>query len=146
MSFSNAFESELLTLLFNNTDIANIGDAAGLQNSATAGSFYIALHTADPGEAGTATTNEIAYTGYARVAVARSAAGWTIAGNQVSNAAAITFGACTAGSGTATHFSVVKESSGASVIVVSGALTASLAISAGITPSFAIGALTATLD
>ena len=28
------------------------GDAGGLQNSATAGSFYISLHTADPDEAG----------------------------------------------------------------------------------------------
>jgi hypothetical protein len=36
--------------------------------------------------------------------------------------------------------------SGASEIIVSGALSASLAISAGITPSFAIGALVATCD
>ena len=49
---SNAAEQALLDLLFLNTDWANVGDAAGLQNSATAGSFYIALHTADPGEAG----------------------------------------------------------------------------------------------
>ena len=52
MSKSNAFENSLLQLLFNNVDIANIGDAGGLQNSAVAGSFYLALHTADPGEAG----------------------------------------------------------------------------------------------
>ena len=63
MSKSNTFENELLLLLFNNTDIANIGDASGLQNSATAGSLYVALHTADPGESGTATTSEAAYTG-----------------------------------------------------------------------------------
>ena len=71
MSKSNAFETSLLGLLFNNTDIANIGDAAGLQNSAAAGSLYLALHTADPGEAGDQTTNECTYGSYARVAVAR---------------------------------------------------------------------------
>ena len=52
MSKSNTFENDLLQLLFNNVDIADIGDAAGIQNSATAGSLYLALHTADPGEAG----------------------------------------------------------------------------------------------
>ena len=56
--------------MFNNTDFANIGDAGGLQNSATAGSLYVSLHTADPGEAGSQTTNEANYTSYARVAVA----------------------------------------------------------------------------
>jgi len=52
MSMTNAAEANLLNLLFLNLDWANIGDAAGLQNSATAGSFYVSLHTADPGEAG----------------------------------------------------------------------------------------------
>ena len=63
---SNASETALLNLLFNNVDWANIGDAAGLQNSATAGSFYVRLHSSDPGDAGTGDTNEISYTGYAR--------------------------------------------------------------------------------
>ncbi len=94
MSKSNAAETAILELLFNNTDFANIGDAGGLQNSATAGSFYVALHTADPGEAGNATTNEAAYTNYARVAVARTAGGWTVSGNSVTNTAQITFPQC----------------------------------------------------
>ena len=55
-------------------------------------------------------------TGYARVAVARSGAGWTVSGNAVSNAAAVTFGACTAGSNTVTYFSVGTDSSGAGTI------------------------------
>jgi hypothetical protein len=146
MSKGNTFENELLLLIFNNTDIANIGDAAGLQNSATAGSLYVALHTADPGEAGNQSTSEANYTGYARVAVARSGAGWTVSGNAVSNAAAVTFGACTAGSSTCTYFSVGKEASGATALLYSGALSASLAVTAGITPSFAIGELDITED
>lgn len=149
MSASNAFENDCLLLLFNNTNIANLGDATGVRGSTTAGSLFVALHTADPGEAGNQSTNEIAYTGYGRVAVARSSAGWTISGTaptQAANAAAVTFGACTAGSGTATHFSVGLVSTGATEILASGALTASLSISAGITPSFAIGQLAVTLD
>lgn len=144
MSKSDAFENELLLHIFNNADIANVGDAAGLQNSATAGSLYVALHTADPTESGSATTSEATYGSYARVAVARSGAGWTVTGNTVTNAAAVNFPVCTSGSSTVTFFSVVKELSGASVILYRGALTASLAVTTGITPSFAIGQLTVT--
>ncbi len=91
MTATNAFETALLDLYFNNTDHANVGDAAGLQNSATAGSFYISLHTGDPGEAGSQTTSEASYTGYARVAVARTSGGWTVSGNNASNTAIINF-------------------------------------------------------
>lgn len=146
MSATNAFETALLTLYFNNTDHANIGDAAGLQNSATAGSFYVSLHTGDPGETGSQTTSEATYTSYARVAVARSAAGWTISGANVSNAAAITFPAATGGSSTVSHFGIGSDSSGAGNLFFSGALTGSVAVTAGITPSFAIGELDVNLD
>jgi hypothetical protein len=146
MSMSNTSENNLLLLLFNNTNWANLGDATGLRSSTTAGSFHISLHTADPGEAGSQTTSEISYTGYSRVAVARSGSGFTVTGASVSNAAAVTFGACTAGSGTATHFSIGRDASGTGEIIISGALSASLAISAGITPQFAIGQMTATAD
>lgn len=146
MSMSNASETNLLLLLFNNTDWANVGDAAGLQNSATAGSFYVALHTADPGDAGNQSTSEVSYTGYARVSVARSAGGFTVSGAQVSNTATVQFGECTAGSATATHFSVGLLSSGAGDILYSGSLSASRSISAGITPLFNAGALQGTVD
>lgn len=146
MSATNAFETALLTLYFNNTDHANVGDAAGIQNSATAGSFYISLHTADPGEAGSQTTSEATYTSYARVAVARSGAGWTVSGANASNAAAINFPAATGGTNTITHFGIGSDSSGAGNLFFKGALTSSLAVSSGITPSFAIGELDVNLD
>lgn len=146
MSATNAFETALLTLYFNNTDHANVGDAAGIQNSAAAGSFYISLHTADPGETGSQTTSEATYTSYARVAVARSSAGWTISGANCSNAAAVTFPAATGGTNTITHFGIGSDSSGAGNLFFKGALTASLAVSAGITPSFAIGELDVNAD
>ena len=142
-ALSDAAENSLLLLLFNNTDWANIGDAAGLLGSATAGSFYISLHTADP-EAGNQSTSEISYTGYARVAVARSGAGFTVASDAVSNAGTITFGACTAGSGTATYVGVGTASSGTGVLIAKALVTSpasGLAVSSGITPEIAAGAL-----
>lgn len=146
MSKSNTFENDLLQLIFNNVDIADIGDAGGLQNSATAGSLYVALHTADPGEAGNATTSESAYTSYARVAVARTVGGWTVSGNSATNAALIQFPECTGGSETITHVSITTASSGASKILYSGALSASRSVSSGIQPQFAATALTVTED
>jgi hypothetical protein len=135
MSKSNTFENELLLLLFNNTDIANIGDAAGIQNSATAGSLFLALHTADPGEGGTQSTSEISYTGYARKAVARSGAGFTVAANAVTLAADQDFGEMTAGAGgTVTHFSVGKEVSGATVILYSGTVSPNVVVANGVIP------------
>ena len=134
MSKSNAFESALLALIFQNTNIANIGDATGLRGAAAAGQLFAALHTADPGEAGTQTTSEVAYTGYARVGLARSSAGFTITGNSVSPAANVDFPACTAGSATATHFSIGVASTGAGMVLYKGAITPTIAIAPGVTP------------
>lgn len=146
MSKGNTFENDLLLLIFNNTDAALIGDATGLRGSSTAGSLYVSLHTADPGEAGNQTTNECAYTSYARVAVARSGSGWTVSGNTVTNAALIQFPQCTGGSETATYFSITVASSSTSKILYKGALSASLAISSGIQPQFSAGELDGTED
>jgi hypothetical protein len=146
MSATNAFETALLDHYFTNADHANIGDAGGLQNSAAAGSFYISLHTASPGETGTQTTSEATYGSYARVAVARSGAGWTVSGNNASNTAAITFPAASSGSNDITHFGIGSDSSGAGNLFFYGALGATRTISSGITPSFAIGELDVNLD
>lgn len=143
MSFSNAAETEILDLIFAAGAWANIADNAA---SAPLTNLYVALHTADPGEAGDATTNESAYTNYARVAVARSGSGWTVSGNSVSNAAAVTFPTCGATGSTITHFSVTTASSGASTIIIKGALSATYNAANGNTPEFATGQLSATLD
>jgi hypothetical protein len=82
--------------------------------------LFVALHTADPGEAGDQTTSEATYTGYARVAVARTSGGWTATNNVITNAGAVTFGLCTVGSNSITHFSVGVATSGASKILYSG--------------------------
>ena len=74
------------------------------------------------------------------------ATAWTDGGSTFSNAALIQFGACTAGSNTITHFAVVDTASGAVAMMISGALSASLNVSAGIQPQFAAAALTITAD
>lgn len=106
--------------------------------------LYVALHTANPGAGGSQTTSECAYGSYARVAVVRSALGWTVSGQSSSNAALVQFPTCTSGSETATHVSIGTTSSGAGQIVYVGALNTSLPIATTIQPQFAIGALTAT--
>lgn len=135
MSKTNAHENALLLLLFNNLDFAGVGDAGGLRGSVTAGSFYVSLHTSDPGEAGTQATNETAYTGYARVPAARSGAGWVVTGNSLSPAANVDFGECTASPGAAlTHFGVGTASSGAGVLLYKGTLTPNITMATGVIP------------
>lgn len=146
MSATNVFENGLLSLIFENANYANVGDATGLRGSTTAGVFYVSLHTADPGETGSQTTNESAYTSYARVSVARSTAGWTVASGVADNDAAINFPAATGGSSAVTHHGIGSDVSGAGNLFLFGANAASLAVSSGITPSFAAGALDITLD
>jgi len=141
MSKSNAFEQSLLELLFNNSNIANVGDATGLRGSSTAGSLYLALHTGDPGEAGSQTTSECAYTSYARQAVARSVAGFTISSNTASLAANVDFPEATGGSETATHFSIGTSSSGAGTVLYKGSITPTIAISSGVIPRVKSGSI-----
>ena len=104
MSKGNTFENDLLKLIFNATAIAELAEN---DSSSPATTLTVALHNSDPGEAGDQTTHEIAYTGYARIAVTRDGSNWIVTNNSVSPNAAITFGEMTAGGGgTVTHFSV----------------------------------------
>lgn len=141
---SNAWRNQLLLHLFNNAAVDDVGDASGLPAASTAGSLYVALHTADPTGAGAQNASEANYTGYARVAVARSGGGWTVSGNSAENAAEVAFGECSAGSSACTHFSIGKESAGATEILYSEELDDPLAVSVGITPRFAAGDLVVT--
>jgi hypothetical protein len=134
MSKSDAFETALLGLIFTNANIANLGDSTGVRGSTAPGNLFFALHTADPGEAGSQTTSEVAYTGYARVGVARSGAGFVVTANSVSPANDVTFGECTGGTATATHFSIGTLTSGAGTVLYKGSLTPSIAIATGVTP------------
>lgn len=150
MGKSDAFESDFLALVFQNTNAALIGDATGLRGSIVAGSLYASLHTSDPGETGNQTTNEASYPGYARIPIVRSAVGFTIAGTApttVSNAAAMLFPVCTSGGPqTVTHIGYGTALSGSGKLLYSGALSSSLIVNPNIAPNFAIGAGTISED
>jgi len=129
---ANFWSNGLLNLLFNATALATIA-----QNNGTSPitNIYAALHTADPTASGTQSSNEVTYTSYARVAVARTTSGWpTTTTQSISPAAAITFPQGTGGSGTATFGSVGVASSGATSLLYSGAITPSIVTGNGITP------------
>lgn len=138
MSLGDTTENELALLIFNATTMADIAEN---DTTAPATDFDVALHTADPGEAGTMATSEAAYTGYVRQTVARTSGGFTVAAANVSNTALITFPISTSGPETETHFSVGKTGGGAAQILAFGVLDSSLIVNPGITPEFAIGAL-----
>lgn len=132
MSKGNTFENDILKLIFNATAIANIADNAA---SSPLTNLSVALHTADPGEAGDQSTSEATYTSYARVSVARSSGGWTVTTNSVSPVGAIAFPAGSGGSGTVTHFSVGPTGGGSTKILYSGTVTANIVTGSGVTPS-----------
>lgn len=142
MSKQNTFENDVLSLFLTATAIANLADNAA---SAPITNIQISLHTADPGEAGDQTTSEATYTGYARVPIARTTAGWTVTSGIGDNDNVVTFGQCTAGSSTITHFGVGTGATGAGKLLWSGT-TNSLAVTAGITPTFPVGDLNVTED
>lgn len=147
MSKSNTYENDYLKLVFNNVAIPLIGDASGLQPSATAGSLYFSLHTADPGEAGDQTTSETAYTGYTRKAVARTTGGFTVTNNSVALVANLDFDACTASPGAAlTHFAIGTSSSGVGKILYKGTLTPNVTVAVGVIPRLTTSANLVTED
>lgn len=138
---SDFLEALYLNLIFKGTTNAAWASAAG-----TATQLFVALHSADPTDAGNQTASEIVYTGYARVATTRGA-GWNVSGvtpTTVNPAAPINFPACTAGSAVATHFSVGDAASGTGNILYAGAISPTISISAGVTPQ--LGATTAVTE
>jgi hypothetical protein len=139
MSKSNLTETDVLEYFFN----ASAFSWDAITN------LWISLHTASCGEASAQSTNEATYTGYTRIGVARSSTGWTVSGNQASNAALIQFPICTGGADTLTDVSIgtaSAASAGSEQILYTGGLNSDLSVSNGIQPQFSIGALTVEED
>lgn len=131
MGKSTTFENDLLKLIFNGTPITGIAD-----NAATSPltQLYLSLHTGDP-EAGNQTTNETAYTGYARLPLARTTGGWTVTGNSVSPVTAVEFGECTASPGAqVTYAAIGTDVSGTGKILYSGVLSTPITMAVGVAP------------
>jgi len=102
MSKSNTTENDMLKAVLQSTDPSWRAWA----------NLYLALYTADPGEAWTATTNETAYTNYARQTIVK-ATDWTDGGSSFTNAALIQFPQCGVTGATLTYVALVTTSSGA---------------------------------
>lgn len=129
MSKSNLFETDILELYFN--AVAHLGLAED-QVTTPLTTLTLALHTGDPGEGGDMTTSECAYSGYARVTVARTAGGFTITGDAVSPVADVDFPISGDGPETATHWSVGTGVS--DYIMYSGAISPTILINDGVIP------------
>lgn len=132
MSASNTTENAILAALFNGTTWAGY-----LQNVTTSAesAIALALHTADPGEAGNASTSEAAYTSYSRPSVNRNSGGWTVAGSTVNPTAIVEFPAATGGNENESFWSTVKATGGSSaLILVSGGISPAVNVTNGVTP------------
>lgn len=133
--------NRLLQLIFNAVAWANIAD-----NAATAPltNLYVSLHNGSPGVGNSQLTNEVAYTNYARIPIARTAGGWTVATNTAINAALAQFAQCGVTGATADNVAIGTAASGAGNVLYQGALSATLTIANLIQPQFAAGALVVT--
>jgi|TARA_R110000868_G_scaffold1037_2_gene7931 hypothetical protein len=126
MSFSNTFETTVLTWVF----------TTGSATRPTA--WHIALYTGAPDDTGGGT--EVSGGGYGRQAVT-----FTISGNTASNNAAIEWDTATSGYGTVTHVGVFDAASGGNLIAYA-ALTTSKTIDTGDVFRLPSGDLDITLD
>lgn len=133
---NTTFGNALLQLIFNAVTIANIAQNA---SSSPLTNLYLSLHTADPAVGGTQTSNEAAYTSYARVAVVRTSSGWTVSGLTVSLQSTTAFPAATGGSETETYFGVGTASSGTGELLGRGTISPSIVVSSGVTPQLTTG-------
>ena len=109
-----------------------------------AGSFYLSLHSADPGEAGNQTTSETNYGAYARQAISRTT-GFTITGDTGANAGLVQFPLGSGGSGTITHLGLGTDLSGTGTLLARAELTSSIGVGLNIRPEIPIGNLTWTV-
>lgn len=132
MGTSTTTATNQLKLILQAVAWANIADNAGASPNTQ---IFAALHTSDPGVGGNQNTNEISYTSYARVAVARTSGGWAVSGNVANPVATITFPMGTGGSGTATFMSLGMLVSGAGIILWSGPVSPNIVCGNGVTPS-----------
>ena len=128
MSFSNTFETHVLTYVFTATSVTR----------PTA--WHLALFTSNPAD--DASGNEVSTSG---TAYARQAATFTVSGNTASNASAIEFPTATASFGTVSHVGVFDAATSGNLIAYA-ALTSSKAIDTGDVFRVPAGDLDITLD
>ena len=107
--------------------------------------LYLSLHAGAVGAGGDQTTNEVSYTGYARIALARNSGGiFAAAASAASeNNGQLTFGLPTAGSFpiNATHIAIGEAASGAGTALLTGALASTIVINLNVQTNLNTGTL-----
>ena len=133
---STNYDNAILNLIFNGNVQNYTGWGSLVANApSSAANLYVSLHTAALTASATQNTNEAAYVGYQRVAVARSSSGWVINGSSVSPASpGILFPAATGGNEIEVAFAIGTEPTGAGMILYYGTINPTIAVSLGITP------------
>ncbi len=134
MSKSNQYESDLLSLLLTATAIANVASSTGTASPIT--DIWASLHTADPTDSGTQGSGAANYSGYTRIAVTRSTAGFVVSSGSASPVAAITFPeAASTTTMTLTHcaFGQASATTGGKIFY-SGTISPNIAIGLAVTP------------
>jgi len=126
MSFSNTFETRVLTWVFTNS------------SATRPTAWFVALYTSAPNDAGGGT--EVSGGAYARQAVT-----FSVSGDTATNTGAIEYPTATAGYGTVTHVGIFDASTGGNLIAYA-ALTASKTIDTGDVLRLPAGDLDVTLD
>lgn len=126
MSFSNTFETRVLTWVFTNS------------SATRPTAWFVALYTGAPSDAGGGT--EVSGGAYARQAVT-----FSVSGDTATNTGAIEYPTATAGYGTVTHVGIFDASTGGNLIAYA-ALTASKTIDTGDVLRLPAGDLDVTLD
>jgi len=124
---SDYFENGILKVIFKGEDLGSVILAGAATN------LYFALHKAPIGEGGNQSTNEVSYTGYARVSCDRSS-DWTVSGNTATYNSTLTFPTCTGGVAIVSYISIGLESSGAGQILYHGELNPTIHVRDGRTP------------
>ena len=136
MPLGSTMEADVLNLILCAKAIANVADNAA---SSPATVTWHALHTADP-SSGAQGTSEVGLTGYTRISVARTTAGFRVTGSGPATASpvsAITFPMLTSTStGTATHWSVgLSSASTSGKLLASGTISPNINLGQNVTPS-----------
>jgi hypothetical protein len=126
-----ALEQDVLRAVFQGAPLPDYG-----------AQLYVSLHTAMPGRMADQTDFEVSTGGYRRIAVGRSASGWSIDDDgRAMNGVEIRFPTCTEGSARATHFAIGTRASGAGRILHRGSLRSAIDIGLNVRVEIPVGGL-----
>lgn len=133
---TTAYATSMLASYFNGTSITGISQNITSSPNTV---LWLSLHTADPGNSGNQTTNEAAYTGYARQSVARTSSGFSVASAVATLVSNLTFPTATGGSEVETFVGVGLSQTGTGTLDYHLALSGVITVISGVAPVLVSG-------